>query len=320
MTAGRPAPHPDRVARTLAERERLLAERPAGPFQQPGPGSADARLDLKLLRHAAEQALAARGTDAARARLAGLDGADLRAGTVQDGTARGLAVAYEEAISLCRPAPPPLPPAGDADARVAIGAELRRRKDLLVASGGSRIRFSRKRGVHFIGRDQGLNLEDCIWFEDRRDAGTLDAFAAVPDERPRLFRPAFLTPTLYSETKAETELRLEGTLGRGDWSQRCRITCVGRRDEPRVRLRVAVDNRLDDHRLRIRFWNFPPPAREVSATVPALERIEVGGRWFWATTLVRACGRLSVGDSLVPVPSAQCHGWIEHEFELWAEP
>ena len=53
----------------------------------PGPDSADARMDLKLLAHRTRKALAERWTAEAEARLAGLSSPDLWAGTVQDGTA-----------------------------------------------------------------------------------------------------------------------------------------------------------------------------------------------------------------------------------------
>lgn len=308
-------PHPDRAARTLAERAAMLAA--GGPFapSDPGPGSADARLDLKTLRIHTERALAERGTDAARARLAGLDTPDLLAGTVQDGTARGLAVAYEEALSLCTPAPPG-PAPEDPEARIVIGPALRKIKDLLVASGGARARFSRKRGLHFVDRARDLNLEDCLAFEDQRDLGTLDGFVAAPDERPRLYSPAFLTPVRFEQSPRGDALRLEGTLGRGPWSHGCRLELHGRPDESALRMRVAIHNRHDDHRLRIRFWRFPDPPGLTCATTPPLVRIDHGDRWFWTTSVVRACGRLVVGDALVDVPDAQCKGWITHEFLL----
>lgn len=306
--------HPDRAARTLAEREFLLEAGRPWLGQAPGTGSADARLDLKILRSMAEQVLAERGTAAARARLAGLDTPDLLAGTVQDGTARGLAVAYEEAISLCAPAR--TPPAANSDPRVVTGPALRRIKDLLVASGGARMRFSRKRGLLFVDRTRELNLEDCVAFEDQRDQGTLDAFSPVPGERPRLYSPAFLTPVRFEQGDAFDRLDLAGTLGSGDRSHPCALALIGHKHEPVLRVRIAIDNRLDDHRLRIRFWRFPDPPGIHCATTPPLVRIDHGDRWFWTTTLLRACGRLQVGDALVAVPSAQCKCRVEHEFLL----
>ena len=45
-------PHPDRCAKTLAGRADLAKRSGRGPFQAPGLGSADARIDLKTLAYA----------------------------------------------------------------------------------------------------------------------------------------------------------------------------------------------------------------------------------------------------------------------------
>ncbi|MBM4062477.1 MAG: hypothetical protein FJ265_15480, partial [Planctomycetes bacterium] len=110
-----PTSHPDRACATLANLDAAGAARGSGPFVPPGEGARDCRIDLKLLQWRARQALAA--SEPARARLAGLSAeqhSDLWAGTVQDGAARGFAVALEEALSLAPPLPdarrPPDPP------------------------------------------------------------------------------------------------------------------------------------------------------------------------------------------------------------------
>src|SRR5262249_5068277 len=149
-------PHPDRLALNLAHRATLPADAWHGPFVAPDPGSDDARVDLKLLAFEVKRALAERGTPAAHARLAELIGPDLWAGTVRDGTARGMRVALEEALSLC--APPAASPERAPFDTVLEQRELRRHRDLLVASGGARIRFSRKLGVLFVDRRGELNV------------------------------------------------------------------------------------------------------------------------------------------------------------------
>lgn len=316
MSAGSLRPHPDRLASTLAARALLPPQACEGPFQRPEPGSADARVDLKLFAWRVQQALRERGTEPARARLAELDGEDLRAGTVQDGTARGLFVAYEEALSLCAPAPPP-PAEPDPQLGPAERKQLRRRRDFLVASGAARVRFMRRDGVLLVDRAHDLHLEDCIAFEDRTDEGTLDGFAPRPGERPRLFSPRFLQPVRHEQDGARDLLVLEGRLGVRARGYPCRLRFEGRKDESAVRLTVAVENGQHDHRLRIRFRGFADAARIGREGTPGFEVVRTpGGRTFVAATLVRACGRLRVGEALVPTPAAQCPGWIEHRFTL----
>jgi hypothetical protein len=274
-------------------------------------------MDLKLLAHRCRQALAARGTDAARARLAGLEGADLWAGTVQDATARGFMVALEEAISLCRPEPSP--PTRPTPESTIVGKELRRRRDILVASGGARVRFSRKDGVHFIERDLGINERACLVFEDRRDLGTLDGYEPDPAERPRLLSPAYLAPASLEEAAGWTRLSLRGRLGRGSRGFPCRIAIEGDARESAVRLEIAVENRVPDHRLRIRLLGLPSEIVHAGGMPPLLE-VAAHGKRFLAGTIVRACGRLAVGDRMVAVPGAQCLGWIVHELALGRLP
>lgn len=306
-------PHPDRRAPTLAARTLLPAEALTGPFAPPGAGSADVRMDLKLLAWRVQRALQTRGTDAARARLAELTSADLWAGTVQDGTARGFMVALEEALSLCAPesgpGPEPEPPPAVAD------KQLRRRRDFLVASAGARLRFSRKGGVVLVDRQHDVHAENCIVFDDRADDGTLDGFVPREGERPRLFSPSFLTPLVHDQNDSRDLLVLEGRLGRRADGYPCRLRFEGRRSESFLRLSIAVRNTHTDHRLRIRFLGFDDPAHITHRAPPSFEIVRTSeGRRFVAATLVRACGRLLVGDEVVATPAAQCLQLIGHEF------
>jgi hypothetical protein len=321
-------PHPDRVATTLAERDVLLRDptRTATQWLQPGPGSADARVDLRLLRHAATRAVELRGTDTARAHIADLDTPDLLTGTVQDGTARGLMARLEEAISLCEP-----PPDRDTDRDLDAAAQddprtqhfsakdLRRTREILVASAGARIRFSRRTGILLVDRAREIHEEHCIQFEDRSDQGCLDGFEPKEGERARLFSPAFLKPTSLYQGPIADRLVLTGRLGRGPRGFPCRMTLVGRKEEPGIRMRVWIDNRHLDHRMRIRFVGLRDASYIAHRGTPRFELIRYQERTFLAATLLRACGRLRVGDTLVDTPAAQLLGPIEHEFGLGVE-
>lgn len=313
-------PHPNRCATTLATR--VPPEAGGGPYEPPGAGSADARVDLKLLLFRARRALETRGTDAARARFRSVDEPDLLAGTVQDGVARGVAVALEEVVALCDgPEPPPPEDEPDEDGAERFeGRDLRRKKDILVASGGARIRWSRRGGILFVDRDHDVHEEDCIRFEDRRDLGDLDGFAGDPDERPRLFSPAFLRPVVLVHGARRHRLVLEGRLGRRADGYDCRIVFQGDSGESFVRMVVIVRNDRDDHRLRVRFIGCRDPRAIDSDGTPAFSTVRYRSRWFVAATLVRACGRLRVGDREVAVPGAQCHGTHRHEFRLGGRP
>jgi hypothetical protein len=293
-------------------RELLLAAGPTGPFQMPGPGSADVRLDLKLFADEVRTILAERGTDAARARLAHLTTPDLWAGTVQDGVARGLMVALEEAASLCSPAIEPTPEEDPEDQRFER-RELRRKRDILVASAGARVRFSRKGGILLVDRENGVHAENCVWFEDRRDAGDLDGFVPVDGDRPRLFNPGFLVPTSLQLGAKRDSLVLVGRLGRRPSGFPCRLDIEGRKHEEFVRIRVCVRNEADDHRLRIRFFGIDHRLIRAVRTT-AWESVEHRGRRFVAATIVRACGILRVGPEAIRVPAAQCRGDLVHEF------
>jgi hypothetical protein len=311
MTA--PAEHPDRAATTLADRARIITDGRSQP-EGAGAGHGDARVDLRLLWHAVDLALATRSTAAARDWLAGLDTADLRAGTVQDGTARGLRARLEEAISLCKPAPPSPDP--DPDEDVITGKDLRRKREILIASAGVRIRFSRKQGVHLIDRARDVNTPHFLQFDDQHDVGCLDGFVPKPDTRARIFSPAFLKPEQLVQNQREDRLVLGGRLGRGRGGFDCQLTLIGRKDERGIRLRIAIDNRVRDHRLRVRFAGETDAAFVSHRGTPEFSTIRAGSRRFLAATLVRACGRLQVGATHIPTPDAQLQGPIEHEFGL----
>jgi hypothetical protein len=309
--------HPDRCAATLATVPVARARQGAGPFAPPGAGARDCRIDLKLLRWRALEA--GERSDAARARLAGFDATahpDLWAGTVQDGVARGFAVALEEAIDLAGPGTaPPAPPVDPTRVQVFEGRELLRKKDLLVAGAGARIRFTRQQGVLFVDRRADVASPDCLRFESRADHGTLDAFAADERERPRLFSARFLRPVRYTTGAGHGELVLAGRLGRTAAGIPCRITFTARADQPLLQLRVAIENRHVDHRLRLRLLGVPAALVRHDCT-DVREIVQCDGRPFVAFTLVRACGRLLVDGVAVDQPGAQCLGPIEHTFHL----
>lgn len=291
-------------------------------MQPPGRGSADCRIDLKLLQW---RALRAAGRSAAaRRRLDAFDPMlrpDLWAGTVQDGVARGFAAALEEAVALA-PADPddawPTTPDDPLRVQRFEGKELRKKKDLLVESGGAKIRFSRKEGVLFVDRQAGVNSANCLRFEARADRGTLDAFVGDEGERPRLFSAQFLQPVRYIAGAGHCELLLRGRLGRTAAGFDCEALFVGCESEPFVRMRVRIDNRHDDHRLRARFLGVPSTLiHHRCADVHEEAQNDAGG--FVAFTLVRACGTLLVNGAPVAVPAAQCRGLVEHEFRLGSD-
>jgi hypothetical protein len=303
--------HPDRVATTLAERAALLEQSSASTSTAT---RSDARVDLQLLRFAADRAIATRGTSEARGWIEGLDTPDLLAGSIQDGTARGLMARLEEAISLCDAEIPV--DADEADADVFTGKELRRKRDILIASKGVRIRFSRKNGIHVIDRARDMNEPNCIQFEDQPDEGCLDGFVASNGARPRLFSPAFLSPEQLVHGRDEDRLVLAGRLGRGRAGFPCRIALIGRKDEAGIRMIVHIENRCVDHRLRIRFVGVRDASFVSHRGTPGFCTVRHKGRAFLAATLVRACGRLRVGDDYVATAGAQTQGWIEHTFGL----
>lgn len=307
--------HPDRRLVVLGPVQRALAADPGR--QPPAPGAADCRIDLKLLQWRALQA--ATRSPVARTKLQAWDQLlrpDLWAGTVQDGVARGFAVALEEVIAAAPPAPiDPPPPDDPVRMQTFTGSALRKKKDLLVDSGGARVRFSRKEGVLLVDRRAGVTSPNCLRFEARADHGTLDGFRGDERERPRLFSAQFLQPLRYTTGAGYSELVLDGRLGRRPDGFACRLVLTGRADEHQVRLSIRIDNRHQDHRLRARFLGVPAPLIEHHCTDVG-ERIDNDAGGFCAFTLVRACGRLLVDGAAVPVPAAQCPGVIEHEFRL----
>ena len=280
----------------------------------------DARAPLHLMRFETIRALRERGTEAAAAAMADLRSPDLDAGTIQDGTARGLMARLEEIQSLCKPPNESLDwtqqATEDPHTRVYNGKDLRRQRDILVASGGARMRVSRKTGCLLVDRKRGIHEENCIQFEDQADAGCLDGFRPRDNERPRLFSPAFLRPAYLHQGPIEDRLILEGQLGRGAAGHPCRVTLVGRKDESGVRLSVWVLNRHLNHRLRIRFLGLRDRSYVSHRGTPGFELVHARGKTFLAATLVRACGRLRVGDGFQATPDAQLLAPIEHHFGL----
>lgn len=317
-----PKAHPDRLAETLAHRAALLHALPSGipeaVSRQPAQ-TVDARVDLQLLRFKVQRALRDRGTEAAIAALSGLDSTDFTAGTIQDGTARGLMARLEESLSLCEPlipSPDDSDPIDHPHTEIFHGKDLRRKRDILIASGGARIRVSRKTGCLLVDRKQGIHEEHCIQFEDQTDVGCLDHFQPADGQRPRLFSPAFLKPSYLHQGPIEDRLVLEGQLGRGHRGYPCKITFIGRKEEPGIRMSVWILNQHRNHRLRIRFAGLQDPAYISHHGTPGFELVHARGRTFLAATLVRACGRLQAGDDFVSTPAAQVIGPIEHQFGL----
>ncbi|MBL8755426.1 MAG: hypothetical protein JNK15_19150 [Planctomycetes bacterium] len=314
-----PMPHPDRAAATLANLVPAV-----GQYAPPGAGAADCRIDLKLLQWRAAAAIAR--SRRSRDHLGSLTPEahpDLWAGTVPDGVARGFAVRLEECLALAdadAPAAATGPtPAGTTPPRTTTGKELRKRKDLLVASGGARVRFTRKEGVLFVDRDARLHSANCLWFEARRDLGTLDGFVADPTERPRLFSAQFLQPREYRESDTGQQLVLAGRLGRGPVGWNVELTLRGRADADHVELALVLDQRMVGWRLRARFLGLPPAAIAHDCT-PVHEHVATDAGGFVACTLVRACTRLQAGERIVDVPGAASCGALVHTFRLGAQP
>ncbi len=312
-----PMSHPDRVAATLANVAGVRAVRGDGPFLLPGEGAFDCRIDLKLLLWRATAAAAR--SQPARAHLAALDlerRPDLRTGTVQDGVARGLAAALEEVTALAppvlEPEPPPFDPVRTQEWR---GRELRKKKDLLVKSGGPRVRFSRREGLLYVDREDGVHSGNCLHFEARRDVGTLDAFAADAAERARIYSAQFLQPQRYLQAGDLTELELVGRLGRGPIGWPCQLLLRGHTAEPTLQLVLRIDHRLPGWRLRARFLGMPAAAIAHECT-PVTECVQNDAGGFVAVTLVRACTTLLVDGQPVAVPGAAGRADIEHRFRL----
>ncbi|MEC8253246.1 MAG: hypothetical protein VX044_08545 [Planctomycetota bacterium] len=307
-------PHPDRRKATLHQ---VLASDPpqvANPASLPGIGSADCRIDLKQWIFRARRAMAA-SADAAR-HLEPLSEArhpDLWAGTVPDGVARGFAARLEEACSMANCAdatPAPEPPRERHD-----GAALRRKKDLLVAAGAARVRFTRKGGLLFVVRDRDVHTENCLWFEARRDHGTLDGFVGAPDERPRLFSAQHLKPAEYIRTEHTASLTLTGLLGKGHDGWHCRVHLHGDQRRSLLSMTIELPRSAPGWRLRSRLLGVPADLAR-HACEPVRERVDGPRGGFLADTLIRSCGVLRVGEDLVEAPAAAAPGPLVHQFEL----
>jgi len=308
--------HPDRCAQTLANVNAIREASGDGPFTPPGADSRDCRINLKLLQWRALRA--SEHSAAARARLVEFDPVqrpDLWAGTVQDGTSRGFAAALEEAISLAPAEPTPAPPDDPARSHCFEGKQLRRKKDLLIASGSARVRFSRKQGLLFVDRDADVNVANCLRFEAREDHGHLDRFEPDEGQRPRLFSAQFLQPRRYLTAPGYTELRLSGRLGRTAAGWDCELVLTGLDSEPCVRLDLWIDHRHHDCRLRARFLGIDPALIEHQCT-DVREVVENAAGGFVAFTLVRSVGSLQFDSRTVPTPLAYCTGRIAHCFRL----
>ncbi len=308
-------PHPDRLAPSLLQVQ-AAGPGPRAPCCEPGAGSADCRVDLKQWIYRARRAAAS--CPAAAEHLAPFDEAehpDLWAGTVRDGVARGFAARLEEACSLAPPSDASSPE--DDGAEIVSGKELRRKRDLLVASGGARARFTRKTGLLVVDRAHDVHSENCLWFEARRDLGTLDGFVGAHDERPRLFSAQFLQPLQYSVSACAARLVLEGRLGRGEVGWRCRLTVSGRSDQRDLGVTVELADVVEGWRLRSRFLGLAPDFVRHECE-PVREVVDGARGGFVADTLVRSCGRLRVGDEVYQTPAAARPGPLRHQF--WIGP
>jgi hypothetical protein len=326
--------HPDRLATTLATLPAARASRPNQPQIQcplPDAGPADCRIDLKLMQYHALRA--ATQTSAAAAHLAAFapeQFPELWAGTVQDGVARGFLARLEEVCSLAgvvptttptvaanEPAPTKLTPTDNPGDKLVVftGKDLRRKKDILIASGGSRVRFSRKGGVLFVDREHDVNSENCLWFEGRRDLGTLDGFRGADDERARLFSAQFLKPQRFVQGKHYSELELNGRLGRGAIGWPCRIVIIGKTEAANLHVTIDLATAVPGWRLRSR-WLGVPDHLVHHHCMPVRERIHSDRGGFLADTLVRSCGTLLVDGQPTPVPDAASPRAIRHTFSL----
>jgi hypothetical protein len=312
-----PLSHPDRLATTLATLPQARAGRPINDRPTAGPGAADCRIEGKLAQWLALRA--AQHSPAAAEHLAAFsreEFPELWAGTVRDGVARGFQVRLEEACSLAEAAPTTEPTTQqDSIATEFTGKELRRKKDILVASAGCRVRFSRKGGLLFVDREHDVNSENCLWFEARRDAGTLDEFVGADDERARLFSAQYLKPQRFVQSKEFSMLELNGRLGRTAVAWPCRVVITGHTEQPNLLLTIELANTVPNWRLRSRFLGVPPELVHHHCT-PVRELVTTSVGSFVADTLVRSCSTLLVDGESVPVPDAASPRAICHTFSL----
>ena len=305
--------HPDRRATTLLQVLQAASAPARDAPAPPGPGSADCRINLKQRIYRARLAMtsSAAATEYL-APLAEADHPDLWAGTVPDGVAMGFAARLEEACSL---APQPRADALPVDdVETLEGDALRKKKDLLVAAGEARIRFSRKGGVLLVGRSSDVHSEDCLWFEARRDYGTLDGFVGADDERPRLFSARFLKPIRFSRSSRTAELTLAGALGKGATGWECRVTFRGDEREAALHMQIELPRTADGWRLRTRVLGVPP-AFCTHECEPVRELVDGPRGGFFADTLIRSCTLLKVGDQHVATPAAAAPP-LPHRFRL----
>lgn len=321
--------HPDRLAATLAQLPAAHGARAATEVATAGAGAADCRIDLKL---ALWRALAAaERAPAAAAHLERFPEArhpDLWAGTVRDGAALGWLAHLAEVEAIATAATgddanvsATAPPVSDDPTQTGTvlldERALRRKKDILVASAGPRIRFTRKGGLLLVDRDHGVHSANCLWFEARRDHGTLDGFVGDEHERPRLFSAQFLKPRSYSTGPDRSELVLAGRLGRGRDSWPLTITLRADSTAPTLELVVDLAGCARGWRLRSRVLGVPAgllhhhcrPVREFVDTVH-------GG--FVADTLVRAVDTLLVDGQPVATPDAARPRDLRHVFTIGA--
>jgi hypothetical protein len=306
--------HPDRLATTLAT---LQAARAARPDREPtaaAAGAADCRIEGKLLqfhalRAAKLQPSAAAHLEPFRQELF----PELWAGTVQDGVARGFQVRLEEVCSLAGILPP-ITPTTESECGPAPAVA---RDDKLVTFTGKDLR--RKSGLLFVDREHDINSENCLWFEGRRDHGTLDGFQGADDERARLFSAQFLKPQRFVQGKHYTELELNGRLGRGNIGWPCRILLVGLSDEPSLRMTIDLGATVPGWRLRSRFLGFPADLLHHHC-MPVREHVQSDRGGFMADTLVRSCATLLIDGQPMPVPDAASPRGIRHNFSLGNRP
>jgi hypothetical protein len=290
------------------------------PTSPRGLGAADCRIDLKLLRWRAAAAAMARSATARHTSLPFPPHAhpDLWAGTVQDGTARGFAVRLEEAIALAgRPValPPQLPPP-PAGARVTTGKELKKRKDVLIASAEARVRVTRKEGpaVRRPRRRPARQQLPAL----RGQRGSRHARRRSRRDRTSGRACSRRSSCNHSDSSRATQAPnwpSPGRLGRGPVGWPCLLVLRGDPRRPAVQLTIRIDHRLPGWRLRARFLGVPLAAIAHACT-PVHEVVQNDAGGFVAFTLVRAATRLFVGDDEVATPGAACIGPIQHTFWL----
>lgn len=309
--------HPDRLATTLATLPQARAARPVGASATARAGASDCRIEGKLAQWLALRA--AQQSPAAAEHLAAYspeEFPELWAGTVQDGVARGFQVRLEEACSLAETTAPAEEPAQLGDPVTEFtGKELRRKKDILVASVGCRMRFSRKGGLLFVDREHDIHSKNCLWFEARRDVGTLDGFVGADDERARLFSAQYLKPKRFVQSRQFSMLELSGRLGRTAIGWPCRVVITGHAEQPNLQLTIELATTVPNWRLRSRFLGVPAELVHHHCT-PVRELVTTSVGSFVADTLVRSCSTLLVDGQPVAVPDAQSPHAICHTFSL----